>query len=74
LGDTPLWGSVWHIDGEEAVVWRPESTSVRGWREAIIYLGRISGPFHIQLNSRRIEGKQGDVSIDQMEFLDCALP
>ncbi|XP_050949827.1 apical endosomal glycoprotein [Labeo rohita] len=74
LGDTPLWGSVLQIDGEEAVVWRPESTSVRGWREAIIYLGRISGPFHIQLHSRRSEGKQGDVSIDQMEFLDCALP
>ncbi|KAK2872509.1 hypothetical protein Q8A67_022406 [Cirrhinus molitorella] len=74
LGDSPLWGSVWQTDGEEAVVWRPESTSVRGWREATIYLGRISGPFHIQLSSRRSEGKPRDVSIDQMEFLDCALP
>ncbi|XP_016407423.1 apical endosomal glycoprotein [Sinocyclocheilus rhinocerous] len=74
LGDTPLWGSVWQIDGEKAVVWRPESSSIRSWREATIYLGRISGPFHIQLHSRRNEGKQGDVSIDQMEFLDCALP
>uniref|UniRef100_A0A9J7XLE9 MAM domain-containing protein n=1 Tax=Cyprinus carpio carpio TaxID=630221 RepID=A0A9J7XLE9_CYPCA len=74
LGDTPLWGSVWQTDGEKAVVWRPESSSIRSWREATIYLGRISGPFHIQLHSRRSEGKQGDVSIDQMKFLDCALP
>ncbi|KAK7131349.1 hypothetical protein R3I94_016476 [Phoxinus phoxinus] len=74
LGDTPLWGSVLQTDGEEAVVWRPESSSVRGWREATIYLGRIPGPFHIHLHSRRSEGKQGDVSIDHMQFLDCALP
>lgn len=74
LGDAPLWGSVWTADGEEAVMWRPEGTSVRGWREATIYLGRIPGHFHIQFHSRRTEGKQGDVSIDHLEFLDCALP
>ncbi|XP_051533001.1 apical endosomal glycoprotein [Myxocyprinus asiaticus] len=74
LGNTPLWGSVWQSDGEQAVVWRPESSSVRGWREATIYLGRILGPFHIQLHSRRSEGRQGDMSIDHLEFLDCALP
>lgn len=74
LGDAPLWVSVWTADGEEALVWRPEGTSVRGWREATIYLGRILGHFHIHFNSRRTEGKQGDVSIDQLEFLDCALP
>ncbi|XP_051959862.1 apical endosomal glycoprotein [Xyrauchen texanus] len=74
LGDTPLWGSVWQTDGEQAVVWRPESSSIRGWREATIYLGRILGPFHIRFHSRRSEGRQGDMSIDQLEFLDCALP
>lgn len=74
LGDTPLWGSVLQTDGKEAVVWRPENSSVRGWREATIYLGRIPGPFHIQLHSRHSEVKQGDVSVDHMEFLDCALP
>ncbi|KAG1943364.1 MAM and LDL-receptor class A domain-containing protein [Pimephales promelas] len=74
LGDAPLWGSVLQTGGEEAVVWRPENSSFRGWREATVYLGRIPGPFHIQLHSRRSEGKQGDVSVDHMEFLDCALP
>ncbi|XP_021324713.2 apical endosomal glycoprotein isoform X2 [Danio rerio] len=74
MGETPLWGSVRQTDGEQAVVWRPESSSFRGWREDVIYLGRITGPFNMQLHSRRSEGKQGDVAIDHMEFLDCALP
>ncbi|XP_073334470.1 apical endosomal glycoprotein [Pagrus major] len=74
LGTTPLWASVHHQDAREAVVWRPEATSVRGWREATIYLGRIPGPFQIRLHSQRSQGGKGDVAVDQLEFLDCALP
>nr|XP_055035973.1 apical endosomal glycoprotein [Misgurnus anguillicaudatus] len=74
LGDAPLWVSLRNADGVEAVVWRPEGISVRGWREDTIYLGRIPGSFNIHIHSRRSKGKQGDVSIDQLEFLDCAPP
>lgn len=74
LGFTPLWASVLHQDSEESVVWRPEATSVRGWREATIFLGRIPTTFQIRLHSQRSEGHKGDVAIDQLEFLDCALP
>ncbi|XP_056146869.1 apical endosomal glycoprotein [Lampris incognitus] len=74
LGPTPLWASVWRKDSKEAVVWRSESTSVRGWREATIFLGRISTAFQIRLNSRRSMGNAGDVAVDHLEFLDCALP
>lgn len=55
-------------------MWRPEATSVRGWREATIFLGRIPSTFQIRLNSQRSEGQRGDVAVDQLEFLDCALP
>ncbi|TRY88578.1 hypothetical protein DNTS_034551 [Danionella cerebrum] len=74
LGDAPLWASVSWDNGEQAVVWRLESSSFRGWREAFIYIGRIPGSFQIHVHSRRSEGRHGDVSIDHMEFLDCAFP
>ncbi|KAM4719502.1 LOW QUALITY PROTEIN: apical endosomal glycoprotein [Anableps anableps] len=74
FGPTPLWASVLHQDSQEAVVWRPEASSIRSWREATIFLGRISSPFHIRLHSARSEGQNGDVAIDQLDFLDCALP
>ncbi|XP_051268409.1 apical endosomal glycoprotein [Dicentrarchus labrax] len=74
LDPTPLWASVLHQGSQEAVVWRPEATSIRGWREGTIFLGRISTPFQIRLSSQRTEGRRGDVAIDQLEFLDCAFP
>uniref|UniRef100_UPI0037E80A4D apical endosomal glycoprotein n=1 Tax=Semicossyphus pulcher TaxID=241346 RepID=UPI0037E80A4D len=74
LGSTPLWASIHRQDSRETVVWRPEATSVRGWREATVFLGRIPTSFRIRLNSQRSEGRRGDVAIDQLEFLDCALP
>ncbi|KAJ8395895.1 hypothetical protein AAFF_G00027780 [Aldrovandia affinis] len=69
-----LWGSVERVDGQQAVVWRPDTSSVRGWREDSIYLGRIPQEFRLLLHSRRSQGHRGDVAIDQMEFLGCALP
>lgn len=74
LGSAPLWASIVHQDSREAIVWRPEATSVRGWREGTIFLGRIDATFQIRLHSQRTEGRRGDVAIDQLEFLDCALP
>ncbi|XP_077354338.1 apical endosomal glycoprotein isoform X1 [Festucalex cinctus] len=74
LGSSPLLVSVFHQDSEKAIVWRPEATSVRGWREATVFLGRIAAPFQIHLYSNRLEGRRGDVAVDQLEFLDCALP
>lgn len=70
----PLWASILGADGEHAVVWRPESTSIRGWREATVFLGRNAAPFQVQLHSSRRHGRQGDVAIDQLQFRDCALP
>lgn len=70
----PLWASVLYPGGEEAVVWRPEASSVRAWREALIFLGRIPSTFQIRLHSLRSVGQRADVAIDQLEFLDCALP
>lgn len=55
-------------------MWRPEASSVRAWREDTIYLGRIASSFQIRLHSERSEGRGGDVALDQLEFLDCALP
>ncbi|KAG7240803.1 hypothetical protein INR49_023377 [Caranx melampygus] len=40
LGTTPLWASVVRKDSQEAIVWRPEATTVRGWKEATIFLGQ----------------------------------
>ncbi|XP_057674321.1 apical endosomal glycoprotein [Corythoichthys intestinalis] len=78
-GETGLWfsplsASVLHQDSQKAIVWRPEATSFRGWREATIFLGRIASPFQIYLTSDRLKGRRGDVAVDQLEFLDCALP
>lgn len=74
LGSAPLWASILHQNSQNAVVWRPEATSVRGWREATIFLGRVPTAFQIRLHSQRSEGRRGDVAIDHLEFLDCALP
>ncbi|KAK2827613.1 hypothetical protein Q7C36_018539 [Tachysurus vachellii] len=74
LEDSPLWAEVWTPEGQNALVWRPESSSVRAWKEGIIFLGRIPGPFQIQIHSRRQGGRSGDIAIDQLEFMDCALP
>ncbi|XP_034565719.1 apical endosomal glycoprotein [Notolabrus celidotus] len=74
LGSTPLWASILRKDSQETVVWRPEASSVRGWKEATIFLGRIPTSFQIRLNSQRSGGQRGDVAVDQLEFLDCALP
>ena len=75
MGPAPLWASVYREDStQQAVVWRPESTSVRGWREATVFLGRIPTTFQIRLHSQRTEGRRGDVAIDQLQFFDCALP
>ncbi|KAM3874405.1 apical endosomal glycoprotein [Diretmus argenteus] len=74
FGSTPLWASLLQEGSREAIVWRPESTSVRGWREATMFLGRIATTFQIRLYSRRSKGQAGDVAIDHLEFLDCALP
>lgn len=69
-----MWASILHQDSRQAIVWRPEASSVRSWREATIFLGRNSSPFRVRLHSARSEGQKGDVAIDQLEFLDCALP
>ncbi|CAN9504832.1 unnamed protein product [Ophioblennius macclurei] len=74
LGAAPLWATIHHHDSQQAVVWRPEVSSAHGWREATIFLGHISKPFQIHFNSQRSEGQTGNVAIDQLEFLDCALP
>ncbi|KAG7476848.1 hypothetical protein MATL_G00087170 [Megalops atlanticus] len=74
LDGRSLWGSVLRKDNQAAVVWRPEVTSFRGWREASIYLGRISQEFQFRLHSHRSQGRRGDIAIDELEFLDCSLP
>ncbi|XP_028829845.1 apical endosomal glycoprotein [Denticeps clupeoides] len=74
FGDVPLWASVWRENSTHSVVWRPEATSVRSWREAVVFLGRTNTPFYIQLHSTRSVGSYGDVAVDQLEFRDCALP
>ncbi|XP_072228678.1 apical endosomal glycoprotein [Leuresthes tenuis] len=74
LGSAPLWASILHPNSQEAVVWRPEASTIRVWKEDTIFLGRIPSTFQIRLHSQRLEGRRGDVAIDQLEFLDCALP
>ncbi|XP_028318573.1 apical endosomal glycoprotein [Gouania willdenowi] len=74
LGSAPLWASIRHQDGGQAVIWRPEASSVHGWREASIFVGGVFSPFRIRFHSQRSEGGRGDVALDQMEFLDCSLP
>lgn len=74
LENSSLWAEVWTSEGQKAMVWRPESSNVRAWRESTIFLGRIPGSFQIHLYSRRQDGSRGDIAIDQLEFMDCALP
>lgn len=69
-----LWGTVEGDGRPNATVWRPAVTSVRGWREATVFLGRIPGPFQLYFHSQRRWGLRGDVAIDQLKFQDCALP
>lgn len=73
LGSAPLWVSV-RYHNQEAVLWRPEPTSVRGWREATVFVGRISSEFRLVFYSERKEGRPADVALDQLHFLHCALP
>ena len=63
-----------HLNGSGLVVWRPGHASVNAWREAEVFLGRIPTAFRIDLQTRRSTGRRGDVAVDQLEFLDCALP
>ncbi|XP_041094433.1 apical endosomal glycoprotein [Polyodon spathula] len=58
----------------EAVVWRSAGSSVRGWREASIFTGRVPEPFQIVFTSRRSLSYPGDIAIDDIKFLNCALP
>ncbi|KAJ0057766.1 hypothetical protein NL108_017681, partial [Boleophthalmus pectinirostris] len=75
LGHAPLWVSVRYPgDEEEAVLWRPEPSSVRGWREATVFVGRISSTFRLVFYSMRREGRSADVALDQLHFQHCALP
>ncbi|XP_037547712.1 apical endosomal glycoprotein [Nematolebias whitei] len=74
LGSAPLWASISHHNSQEAVVWRPEASSSRSWREATIFVGSVPSNFRLRLHSQRSEGRRGDVAVDQLEFLDCALP
>lgn len=74
LGSAPLWASISHHNSQEAVVWRPEASSTRSWREASIFVGSVPSTFRIRLHSERSEGRRGDVAVDQLEFLDCAMP
>ncbi|CAL8317808.1 unnamed protein product [Lota lota] len=74
LGPVPLWASVSRENSSGLLVWRPSSSSVNAWREADIFLGRIPAPFQINLRTQRAVGLRGDIAVDQLEFLDCALP
>ncbi|XP_072310635.1 apical endosomal glycoprotein isoform X2 [Eucyclogobius newberryi] len=75
LGPAPLWASVRYRDeDEEAVLWRPEPSSVRGWREATVFVGRISSTFRLVFHSERRVGASADVALDQLHFQHCALP
>lgn len=74
LGSAPLWASVRYRDNEEAVLWRPEPSSVRGWKEATVFVGRISSDFRLVFYSERAQGSSADVALDQLHFLHCALP
>lgn len=74
LGPAPLWVSVRYRDLEEAVLWRPEPSSMRGWREASVHVGRVSSEFRLVFHSERAEGGRADVALDQLHFHHCALP
>ncbi|MGH0153262.1 UNVERIFIED_CONTAM: hypothetical protein FKN15_045994 [Acipenser sinensis] len=58
----------------EAVVWRGAGSSVRGWREASIFTGRVPESFQIVFTSRRSLSYPGDIAIDDINFRNCALP
>ncbi|XP_069039603.1 apical endosomal glycoprotein isoform X2 [Lepisosteus oculatus] len=73
LGSASLWGEV-SLPGGHAVLWRPGGSSVRGWRRASFFLGRVAGPFALSLHSERARIRPGDVAIDHLEFRNCALP
>ncbi|MGH0160932.1 UNVERIFIED_CONTAM: hypothetical protein FKN15_044115 [Acipenser sinensis] len=58
----------------EAMVWRGAGSSMRGWREASIFTGRVPESFQIVFMSRRSLSYPGDIAIDDINFRNCALP
>ncbi|KAM9820210.1 apical endosomal glycoprotein [Neosynchiropus ocellatus] len=69
-----LWATIHYREGPESVIWRPKTSSLRDWREATIFIGRISEDFQIRFHAKHTALRRGDIAIDQLEFLDCALP
>ncbi|MBN3299346.1 AEGP protein, partial [Amia calva] len=72
---TALWASVWRLaEGAGGLVWRPGVSSVRGWRDASFFPGRLPRGFILRLHSQHGPHEPGAVAIDQLEFRNCALP
>ncbi|XP_053734237.1 apical endosomal glycoprotein [Synchiropus splendidus] len=69
-----LWATIHYREGPESVIWRQSTSNIRDWREATIFIGRISEDFRIHFHAKHSLVRRGDIAIDQLEFLDCGLP
>ncbi|KAE8582111.1 hypothetical protein XENTR_v10019954 [Xenopus tropicalis] len=54
-------------------LWVGPKSSVLGWRQTVIYPGRIRGQFQLIVVSSRDPSSQGDIAIDDLEFRHCGL-
>ena len=55
---------VWTISGNQGLQ----------WKQAVIDIGRIPGPFSLQIQASRSYSVVGDIAVDDFNFTNCALP
>ena len=55
-------------------VWTLSGNQGNMWKQAVVDIGRMSGPFQIIVQAKRSFSVIGDIAIDDTNFTNCALP
>ncbi|WAR02785.1 MLRP2-like protein [Mya arenaria] len=55
-------------------IWSISSNQGNMWKQAIVDVGRISGPFSLLVQAKRSYSVIGDIAVDDFNFTNCALP
>ncbi|XP_053551405.1 apical endosomal glycoprotein [Bombina bombina] len=54
-------------------LWVSPRSSALDWRQAVVYTGRMQGPFQLIISSTLDSSTQADITIDDLEFRHCSL-
>lgn len=55
-------------------VWSLSGNQGNQWKQAVVDIGRISGPFTIIVQAKRSYSVSGDIAVDDFNYTNCALP